>query len=280
MVVAIRPTEFRLVSYTRTVAGRPVPEPIAKPAPSAGNPAPPITLRTASSLALTPTDAQTELRALVARLEAHIRAFERHWQAATDEAWLRAQYRELLGREADPLGLASHMEGLRTGQSRDDVRMTFLRSAEYQQRRAQPNPVSPPARPAGPREPGAPLQTVPLTAEHVRGAAHIDRSSPAAAARSAAEWVKKQHPDWFPHSDDRAAAYRIMTEVIGVLRAAGYDAHRVVNHPSRTLADPLRYGSDAVVLNQRIYDVYVAFGERNEPTAQDMGPYASNRLRE
>jgi hypothetical protein len=183
--------------------------------------------------------------------------------------------------------MASHMNGLAHGMSHEDIRQVFLTSPEYQQRQQQlqqpaPAPVEPPAPPAPvvPREPGAPLSTVPMRAEYAN--IPIDKSSPSAAARSAAAWVKQHHPEFFDKGDDRQVAFEMMTWVIGALRANGYDAHRVVNHPSRAPGDGMRYGSDAVVLEGNIYDVYAAWGDpgRGDPVAQNMGPYAAGRLRE
>ncbi len=131
-----------------------------------------------------------------------------------------------------------------------------------------------------PREPGAPLSTVPLKPEYAN--IPLDTSSPSAAAKSAAQWVRQNHPEFFDKGDDRQVAFEMMTWVVGALRAHGYDATRVVNHPDRPVGDGLRYGSDAVVLNGRIYDVYVAWGDpgRGDPVANDVGPYAAGRLRE
>ena len=141
-----------------------------------------------------------------------------------------------------------------------------------------------PAGPAGangplPPEPGAPLKSVPMLPEYAVGAAAIDKSSPGAAAKSAAAWVKANYPDLMPRGDDRQACYQVMTKVIGVLRAAGYDAFRVVNHPTLPEDNPVRVGSDAVVLNGRIFDVYRAMGEASEPVEQDMGPWDQNRAK-
>ena len=73
-----------------------------------------------------------------------------------------------------------------------------------------------------------------------------------------------------------------MTDVIGALRAAGYDARRVVNHTSRAVGDGWRYGSDAVVINDRVFDVYAAWGDpgRSNPQSLDVGAYGPGRLRE
>ncbi|MBL8951025.1 MAG: DUF4214 domain-containing protein [Myxococcaceae bacterium] len=205
-----------------------------------------------------------------------------------DRTFVTGLYRELLGREPDVEGFAAHLNGLRGGMSHDDIRQVFLTSPEYAERQAAlnapapqpaPAPTTPPA-PALPPEPGAALSTVPMRAEYTNIA--IDRSSPAAAAKSAAEWVRRNKPEYFDKGDDRQVAFEMMTWVTGALRANGFDAHRVVNHPSRAVGDGLRYGSDAVVVNGRVYDVYVAWGDpgRGDPTAQDMGPYAAGRLRE
>ena len=144
-----------------------------------------------------------------------------------------------------------------------------------------PAPPAPPVTPPPPgtvREPGAPLSTVPLLPEYA--AAHIDTSSPSAAALSAAQWAKDTSPELFAHSDDRQVCFQIMTKVVGALRAAGYDATRVVNHPDRPVGDGWRYGSDAIVLDGEVFDVYRGMGESNTPQAMDAGPYEAGRLRE
>ncbi|HNV72285.1 MAG TPA: hypothetical protein PKO06_21435, partial [Candidatus Ozemobacteraceae bacterium] len=124
------------------------------------------------------------------------------------------------------------------------------------------------------------LSTVPYRPEY--GQATIDTSSDERAIVSAATWVKEKHPDLFPEGDDRDKAYVMMTHVIGILRAKGYDVHRVVNHPSRPVGHALRYGSDALVLKGKIYDCYGALGDPNRSTPQAMyvGPYAAGRLKE
>jgi hypothetical protein len=136
-------------------------------------------------------------------------------------------------------------------------------------------PVAPPP-PGTLVEPGAPLRTVPLLPEYLN--ANIDKSSPEAAAISAARWAKATYPELFARAADRNVDTEIMTKVIGALRVAGYDATRVVNHP--TLTDGYRYGSDAIVLNGTVFDVYRGMGEANEPQAMNAGPYEAGRLRE
>lgn len=134
-----------------------------------------------------------------------------------------------------------------------------------------------PTRPTGALvEPGAPLRTVPLRPEYLE--ANIDKSSPEAAALSAARWVRAKYAPLFDRAEDRNVSAEIMSHVIGALRVAGYDATRVVNHPN--MPDGARWGSDALVLNGIIFDVYRAMGEASEPVAQNMGPYAAGRLRE
>ena len=129
-------------------------------------------------------------------------------------------------------------------------------------------------------EPGKPLETVPSKPEYSQ--ANIDTSSDEAAIISAARWVKENHSDLFVEGDDRDKAYEMMTVLIGVLRAKGYDVHRVVNHPSRPVGNPWRYGSDALVLKGTVYDCYAALGDpnRSTPQALNVGKYDSNRLRE
>ncbi len=146
-----------------------------------------------------------------------------------------------------------------------------------------PKPPSTPTQPTEPsnpgpelREPGAPLRTVPLKPEYLE--ANIDKSSPEAAVLSAARWARVKYADLFLRATDRNVCNEIMGHVIGALRVAGYDATRVVNHPS--LPDGARYGSDAVVLNGAVWDVYRAMGEASEPVAQNQGPYEAGRLRE
>lgn len=80
------------------------------------------------------------------------------------------------------------------------------------------------------------------------------------AALSAARWVKEQYPRLFA-------------------RVAGSDAHRVVNHPSRAVGDGWRSGSDAIVLEGSVFDVYRGIGTENEPQAMNAGPSAPGRLR-
>jgi hypothetical protein len=137
-----------------------------------------------------------------------------------------------------------------------------------------------PSAPSGTSGPGAPLSTVPMLPEYAT--APIDTSSPDAAARSAAQWVKDTYPQLFGKGDDRQVAMQVMAHVIGALRAHGYDSTRVVNHPDRPMTDGFRYGSDAVVLNGNIYDVYGSFGEPGKSNVQalNVGPYEAGRLRE
>lgn len=131
---------------------------------------------------------------------------------------------------------------------------------------------------AGYPEPGGAIASLPQRPEFVN--APIDRSSMEAAIKSAATWVKQVRPELFNQGDNRAAAYEAMTMVIGALRAAGVDAHRVVNHKSRPVGDPGRYGSDALVVQGRIIDVYGDFGEKSTPQVLDQGPYEAGRLRD
>lgn len=207
-------------------------------------------------------------------------------QVASNSDYVRSLYRELLQREPDIGGFNAHMAGLAGGTTREQLRDVFLNSAEYAELQSRPSeptpaPVEPTPAPAPAptpelREPGAPLRSVPLKAEYLE--ANIDKSSPAAAVLSAARWARVKYAPLFDNASDRNVANGIMTHVIGALRVAGYDAYRVVNHPS--LPDGARYGSDAVVLNGAIWDVYRAMGEASEPVAQNMGPYAAGRLRE
>lgn len=110
-------------------------------------------------------------------------------------------------------------------------------------------------------------------------AALIDTSGDAAAILSAARWVKDNNPQLFVANSDRAIAYQVMTQVIGILRAHGCDARRCVNHPDRPVGDPFRYGSDSLVLNGVVWDCYQGMGDPNmsRPQALNVGSYAANR---
>ncbi|GMU58674.1 MAG: hypothetical protein AMXMBFR34_04370 [Myxococcaceae bacterium] len=211
-------------------------------------------------------------------------------QKAANAEYVTGLYRELLGREPDPEGLLAHLKGLEGGTTREQLRDIFLGSDEYRAKQHQPVPVpvepspSPAPAPApAPRtypEPGPALSTVPPRPEYLD--IPVDRSSASAAALSVARWVRANKPEFFDKGDDRSVAYEMMSWVIGALRAHGYDAHRVVNHPSRPMGDGYRYGSDAVVLEGTIYDVFGAWGDpgRGDPMAMNVGPYAAGRLRE
>ena len=130
-------------------------------------------------------------------------------------------------------------------------------------------------------EPGTPLTTVPLTAAMKKGADEILAAHPGIKSnigeltKEAAAYVKRTQPGILPVGDNRAAAYATMTQVIGIVRSMGIDAFRVVNHP--TLDNPVRVGSDALVVNGQIYDVFRAFGEASEPVNQNVGAWDPNR---
>ncbi|MDP1822132.1 MAG: DUF4214 domain-containing protein [Archangium sp.] len=55
-------------------------------------------------------------------------------EGASDADYVRGLYRDLLGREADPDGLRLHVTGLAQGGSREALRQTFRRSAEYREK--------------------------------------------------------------------------------------------------------------------------------------------------
>ena len=44
------------------------------------------------------------------------------------------------------------------------------------------------------------------------------------------------------------------------------------NHPDRAMGDGWRYGSEALVLNGSVFDVYRGMGESNEPQSMNAGP--------
>ncbi len=210
-------------------------------------------------------------------------------QRASNEAYVTSLYRDLLGRAPDADGLAAHLAGLEGGNSRAQLRDVFLGSDEYRALQAQPQPQPQPApapvpAPAPPPrsyvEPGPALSTVPPKPGYLD--VTLDRRSLDGAVMSAARWVREHRPQYFNQGEDRAVAFEMMTEVIGIMRANGYDAHRVVNHPSFPMGHGNRYGSDALVVEGRIYDVFGAWGEagRGDPQALFQGPYAQGRLRE
>ncbi|MFT3706889.1 MAG: DUF4214 domain-containing protein [Archangium sp.] len=209
-------------------------------------------------------------------------------QRASNEDFVRGLYRDLLKREPDAGGLAAHMAGLERGVSRADIRNVFLNSSEYQElQRPQPAPTPAPVEPTpapAPRtwaEPGPALSTVPPKPEYLD--VPIDTTSPEAALLSTAKWVRQNRPAYFDNmQDDRGLAKDMMTEVIGILRAHGFDAHRVVNHPSLPPSNPVRWGSDAAVLNGKVYDLYISYGDPTQsvPHLGYAGPYEAGRLRE
>lgn len=139
-----------------------------------------------------------------------------------------------------------------------------------------------PAGPGGPAPapgtaPGAELATVPYKPEYSK--VTLTKNSPATAVLEAAKWVRENHPEFFDKGDDRPTALKMMEMTIGIMRANGYDAHRVVNHPSRPVGDPGRYGSDALVLGGTIFDCYGDFGGVGKPQALVMGTYG-DRIRD
>jgi hypothetical protein len=130
-----------------------------------------------------------------------------------------------------------------------------------------------PVPPGGPAAPGGELTTVPPNPawRNIR----IGGKSPMEAVLAAARWVRENRPEYFDKGEDRPTAYKMMTDMIGILRANGYDAHRVVNHPSRPVGDPGRYGKDALVLDGVIFDAFQAWGDPGggTPQALDVGRY-------
>lgn len=212
-------------------------------------------------------------------------------QRASNEDFVKGLYRDLLKREPDAGGFAAHLAGLEGGATRAQIRDVFLNSTEYAELQ-RPKPVEPAPAPVEPTptpapaprtyvEPGPALSTVPPKPEYMD--VPIDTSSPQAAMLSTAKWVRQNKPHYFDNlQDDRGLAKDLMTEVIGILRAHGFDAHRVVNHPSLPPSNPVRWGSDAVVLAGGVYDLYGSYGDPRLSTPQlgYHGPYEAGRLRE
>ncbi len=130
-------------------------------------------------------------------------------------------------------------------------------------------PAPAPGQPA----PGGDLATVPPNP--IYRSVRLDKSSPLAALLSAARWIRENKPEYFDKGEDRPTAYKMMTDLIGIMRANGYDAHRVVNHPSRPIGEPGRYGSDALVLDGVIYDCFRSWGDpgAGDPQTLDVGTY-------
>ncbi|MDB5099746.1 MAG: hypothetical protein JWM80_4167 [Cyanobacteria bacterium RYN_339] len=132
-------------------------------------------------------------------------------------------------------------------------------------------------------EPGAPLSTVKLTpamkkaADEILAAHPGLKNDPGELSKEVAAYVKRTMPDLLPKGDNRQAAYDTMTQVIGIVRSMGIDAFRVVNHP--TIDGPVRVGSDALVINGQIFDVFRAFGEASEPVNQNVGPWDKDRAK-
>jgi hypothetical protein len=136
-----------------------------------------------------------------------------------------------------------------------------------------------------PTTPSGPAPTVPTAPPATPGApgadelanAPIDTSSTEAAILSAATWALSAHPELVPHGDERGKAVQLMTKVIGALNAHGIPAMRVLNHPSLPPENPVRYGSDAVVIDGIIYDCYSGMGESNRPQALKQGPLSGQQ---
>ena len=102
------------------------------------------------------------------------------------------------------------------------------------------------------------------------------KNDPGELSKEVAAYVKRTMPNLLPQGDNRQAAYDTMTQVIGIIRSMGIDAFRVVNHPTIE-GDPVRVGSDSVVINGQIYDVYRGMGEANEPVNQPVGAWDRDR---
>ena len=56
--------------------------------------------------------------------------------SAADADFVKGLYRDLLGREPDAAGFESHLRGLQSGMSRDEIRQVFLTSPEYREKSA------------------------------------------------------------------------------------------------------------------------------------------------
>ncbi len=63
--------------------------------------------------------------------------------AAADTGFVKGLYRDLLGREPDAAGLASHVAGLRQGMSREEIQQVFLGSPEWRAKHAASKWVAP-----------------------------------------------------------------------------------------------------------------------------------------
>lgn len=80
------------------------------------------------------------LRTLWARLTGGASSASR---TTENEAFVKLQYRQLLGREADPGGLAGYLDAMRRGLSREELVARLMASPEYQARLAAGPPPAP-----------------------------------------------------------------------------------------------------------------------------------------
>lgn len=91
--------------------------------------------------------------------------------------FVKGLYRDLLGREPDVGGFNSHMRGLESGVSREELRQIFLNSPEYREKKAAE--ASPPPAPVVPKKPEVPgpdpIQTLPSP---ISGAPDFDAAYP------------------------------------------------------------------------------------------------------
>ncbi|HEX4926195.1 MAG TPA: hypothetical protein VFV50_19025 [Bdellovibrionales bacterium] len=111
----------------------------------------------------------------------------------------------------------------------------------------------------------------------------LQTKDPREAILEVARWVRTNKPEFFDHGFDgselegRKIAYVMMTFILNTLRANGFDAGRVDNHPNtRAEDDPFRYGSDAVALMEGsvaiAFDIYLAWPIPGNPYLGELGP--------
>lgn len=172
------------------------------------------------------------------------------------DAFLKRVYREELGRAPDAEGFAAWMKNLEGGMSRDELRMHFQLCPEAQMpetkaRKAWQGSM------AG-AEGKDPVETIKADPRYAE--AKVDTTSLQTATESASQWVMARFPDLVDainkannavpenKQKSRQLCYELTGHLIGVLRANGVDAQRLVRQSHNDYGNPNRYVNDAFVL--------------------------------
>ena len=177
-------------------------------------------------------------------------------RAEDDQAFLKRLYKEELGRDADPAGLAAWAKNLAQGMSRDEARRHFQNAPEARL----PETIARKAwqKSMAGAEGQDPVETIKPDPRYAR--AQLDTTSLQTATESAAQWVHETYPELVKALDEahhavpenkqksRQLAYELTGHLIGALRANGVDAQRLVRQSHNDFGNPSRYVNDAFVL--------------------------------